>query len=85
MPILSGSLDLVVRGGRVVSPGWDEVVDVGVSGGVVVQIGGPMEGRRELDARGLVVLPGLVDPHVHLVAAGAPGEIGRASCRERVL
>ena len=31
-----------------------------------------MQGVRELDARGLYVLPGGVDPHVHLTCATAP-------------
>ena len=63
---VSDVLDIVVRGGTVVSGGASEVVDLGIRAGKVAQVGGPMHGLREIDARGLVVLPGLVDPHVHL-------------------
>jgi dihydropyrimidinase len=67
--------DLVVRGGVVVTAGGQGDADVGVTGGRVVQLGGEMRGRRELDARGALVLPGGVDMHVHLSQPPAePGE-----------
>src|SRR6185437_740658 len=40
--------------------------DVGVAGGRVAQIGGAMSGAREIEAGERFVLPGGVDPHVHL-------------------
>jgi dihydropyrimidinase len=40
-----------------------------VRGGRIAQIDGPMAGRDEIDARGLLVLPGGIDAHVHLVCA----------------
>jgi dihydropyrimidinase len=58
--------DLVIRHGRVVTPAIDEVCDIGIRDGQVVQVGGAMEGSRTLDATGLLVLPGGVDAHVHL-------------------
>ena len=58
--------DLVVRGGTVATVGGTAPVDVGIAGGRIVQLGGPMSGTREIDAAGLVVTPGGVDPHVHL-------------------
>ena len=67
--------DLVVRGGMVVTAGGQGDADVGVTGGRVAQLGGGMRGRRELDARGALVLPGGVDMHVHLSQPPAePGE-----------
>lgn len=53
--------DLIVRG----AAGHG---DVAVADGVVAAIGPELEGgaREEVDARGLVVLPGAVDAHVHL-------------------
>jgi dihydropyrimidinase len=60
------SFDLVVRGGTVVTAEGRAAVDVGVRDGHVAQLGGAMSGARELDARGRFVLPGGVDPHVHL-------------------
>jgi dihydropyrimidinase len=66
-------LDLVVRGGTVVTAGSSGAADVGVLDGRVVQLGGPMHGRREIDASGKLVLPGGVDVHVHLSAPAPAG------------
>ena len=69
-------MQLVVRGGTVTTAGWSAVMDVGVDGGQIVQLGGPMRGDEEIDARGRYVLPGGVDPHVHLTpATNHPGEL----------
>ena len=52
------SHDLVVRGDA-----WD----VAVADGLIAEVGpGLAGGREEIDARGLLVLPGAVDAHVHL-------------------
>src|SRR6202021_2923298 len=59
--------DLVVRGGTVVTPGRQEAADVGISGGRIAQLGGTMSGSADLDAGGLLVIPGGIDAHVHLV------------------
>jgi dihydropyrimidinase len=61
--------ELVVRGGTVVAPGQNEIADVGVRHGRIAQIGGAMTGQEELDAHGLLVIPGGIDAHVHLVCA----------------
>ena len=66
---------LLIRGGRVVDPSQaiDVVWDVLVVDGVVAEVGegiDPPEGAREIDARGLVVAPGLIDVHVHLREPG---------------
>ena len=60
-------LDLVVQGGTIVTPGHHEIADVGVRDGRIAQLGGAMTGQEELDARGLLVIPGGIDAHVHLV------------------
>ncbi|HMH92886.1 MAG TPA: amidohydrolase family protein [Streptosporangiaceae bacterium] len=67
--------DLVVRGGTVVTAGGSGPADVGVAGGKIVQLGGSLRGRREIDAAGALVLPGGIDMHVHLTP-GAPPEPG---------
>jgi len=59
-------MDLVVRGGTVVTVGGRSVADIGIQDGKVVQLGGALEGSEELDATDLFVTPGGVDPHVHL-------------------
>ncbi len=61
--------DLVIRDGTVVTPGHQELADVGVSDGQIAQIGGQMTAADEVDAAGLLVLPGGIDAHVHLVSA----------------
>ncbi|MDD0812563.1 dihydroorotase [Curvibacter sp. RS43] len=59
-------MNLLITNGRVLDPssGRDEVADVAVAAGRIVSIG-PVRGeftpQRVIDARGLVVAPGLVD------------------------
>ena len=64
--------DLVIRGGSVVTAGEQSVADIGVVGEQIAQIGGTMSGKREIDARGKVVVPGGVDLHVHLTPFEPP-------------
>jgi len=74
--------DLVVRNGTVVTRGHREQADVGITGSRIAQLGGTMTGAEEIDANGLLVIPGGIDAHVHLMcaqltarmAAGQPGE-----------
>lgn len=75
------SPDLIIRSGRVVDPlsGMDGTFDLSVEGGRIADVAPqlPARGRREIDAEGLLVLPGLVDLHVHLDVA-ADGRRGHA-------
>jgi len=61
--------DLVVRNGTIVTPGHLEQADVGITGGRIAQLGGTMAGAGEIDAGGLLVIPGGIDAHVHLMCA----------------
>src|SRR5579859_6839269 len=61
--------DLVIRNGTIVTPGHREQADVGLTGGRIAQLGGAMTGAGEIDAGGLLVIPGGIDAHVHLVSA----------------
>jgi dihydropyrimidinase len=58
--------DLVLRGGRIVTPGIDFVGDLAVDGEQISALGRRLSGRRELDATGLLVIPGGIDGHVHM-------------------
>ena len=61
-------LDLLIRGGQVCLPEKGmQPVNIGVENGRIVYIGNheAPEAKREIDARGLVVLPGAVEPHMH--------------------
>src|SRR6516165_991131 len=66
--------DLVLRGGRVIDPasGRDEIVDIAFGEGKVIEIGHdlPDNGAEVVDARGLLVVPGLIDLHTHVYWGG---------------
>jgi dihydropyrimidinase len=49
-------------------------VDVGIRGERIARLGGAMRGRQEWDIAGDWLLPGGVDPHVHLTCADATPE-----------
>jgi dihydropyrimidinase len=60
-------LDLVIRNGTVVTAADSFACDVGVRGGRVVALAEDLPaGAREIDAAGLLVLPGGVDSHCHI-------------------
>ncbi len=67
-------LDLILKGGRVVDPanGRDELADVGFADGRVAAVGSdlPLRGTALVDARGLIVVPGLIDLHTHVYWGG---------------
>src|SRR5438552_10334821 len=60
------SYDLVIRGGLVVTAEQAVVADIAVAGERIAAIGSDLRGAVELDARGLYVVPGAIDGHVHL-------------------
>ena len=61
----------MVRGGTVVTPSGTLDADIGVLDGAIAAIGPELEGASgELDARGLHVFPGGLDPHVHFNEPG---------------
>ena len=67
--------ELVIRGGEVVTAADTFRADVGIRGGRIVAVAAKLEGgAREIDASGLMVMPGGIDSHVHLAqpAFGGP-------------
>jgi dihydropyrimidinase len=67
-------LDLAIRGGTVVTASDTFRADVGVRDGRIVAVAERVEGAaREIDASGLLVLPGGIDSHVHIAQASGPG------------
>jgi N-acyl-D-aspartate/D-glutamate deacylase len=65
---MTDALSLVIRGGVVVdgTGAAPFEADVGISGGRIVEVGRIAgRGAEEIDARGLLVTPGFVDPHTH--------------------
>lgn len=67
-------MKLLIKGGRIINPAqnMDQVTDVLIADGRVEAIGANLDDSdaHVLDARGLVVAPGLVDIHVHLREPG---------------
>jgi allantoinase len=61
-------LDLIVRGGRLATVPGAPLRDIGIAGGVVAEIAEQIDApaAEEIDASGLHVLAGGIDPHVHL-------------------
>ena len=63
-------LDLVIRGGQVVTPQAVGEMDVGIQGEKIVAVGRPgtlaAEAGRVIEARGKIVIPGGIEPHAHI-------------------
>jgi allantoinase len=66
------TFDLIVRGGTLVTTTGLESADLGISDGKTVALEPEISGtsRVEIDARGLHVLPGVIDAHVHFNEPG---------------
>jgi dihydropyrimidinase len=88
-------LELIIRGGDVVTPEGVVKCDVAIAGESIAAIAAPgalpaQSAERTIDATGRIVMPGGIDPHVHLkhvwikpdgtplVTAG-PEQVGRAA------
>ena len=70
------SADLVLRGGTVYTPDGPRDADVHVSDGVITEVAehgsAAASGATVVDARGMYVLPGAIDVHVHSRDPGFP-------------
>jgi len=69
------TFDLVIRGGTVVTAADTVMADVGIANGRIVAVASDLpKGGEEIDAQGLLVMPGGIDSHVHLAqpAFGGP-------------
>jgi allantoinase len=61
----------VIRGGTVVFPTGQRVADIAITNETISAIGSEVsDGARSVDARGLFVLPGVIDAHVHFNEPG---------------
>jgi len=69
---MAETFDLIVRGGEVVNHAGRGLADVGVRGGKVTAIGDLSQGSagEVFDAKGLTLLPGVIDTQVHFREPG---------------
>ncbi|RFC65979.1 dihydropyrimidinase [Fulvimarina endophytica] len=66
--------DLIIRGGTVATASDVYAADIGIEGGVIVQIGRDLgEAKEVVDASGQYVLPGGIDSHVHIAQPSGEG------------
>jgi allantoinase len=67
-------VDLIVKNGRVVTSQTDGRADIAISGGKFVAIAAPgelgLDAKETYDADGKVVIPGVIDGHVHFREPG---------------
>jgi len=63
-------MSLLIKGGRVIDPtqNIDDALDILVDEGKIREVGKGLKapGAETVDARGMLVVPGLIDMHVHL-------------------
>ena len=70
LPVIAEVYDVVILNGRVMDPesNLDSVRNMGISKGTIKAITTEaLEGNLKIDARGLIVSPGFIDIHVHLL------------------
>ncbi len=63
-------MSIVVKGGLVFLGSKFEKKDILIEDDRIVAIGTDLKAEKSLDASGMLVLPGLIDPHVHLREPG---------------
>jgi len=64
------SVSIVIKNGRVIDPknNIDAVMDIAVNNGKIVQVAKNIDTRQAIqvvDAKGLIVIPGIIDIHTH--------------------
>jgi dihydroorotase len=68
---MAGGYDLILKGGTVVNHDGEGVRDIAVAGGRIAAIGDDRSSAAQvIDCRGLHVLPGVIDSHVHFREPG---------------
>lgn len=61
-------MSILIKNGRIITADADYVADIFIEGETIQAIGKnlAMKANKEIDASGLLVMPGGIDPHVHL-------------------
>jgi len=78
-------IELLIKNGHVIDPGnnIDEPMDVAITGGKILKVakGIPVSGaKRVIDAAGMFVTPGFIDPHTHVFVGNNQGFADGFSC-----
>jgi N-acyl-D-amino-acid deacylase len=70
--VVAQNLDLIIRGGSLIDGSGSPSIkgDIGIQGDRIVFVGSSVgrKSKRLIDATGLVVTPGFIDPHTHTAA-----------------
>lgn len=75
------SFDILIRGGTVVNGCGSTLADVGISGERIAAVGdlSSESAKRVIDAADLLILPGVVDEHVHPVYLDDPAYVSEVA------
>ena len=67
------SFDLIVKNGKCFVDGQLKITDIGISEGIIKSIGkiDKASSQKILDAKNLVILPGIIDTQVHFREPGS--------------
>src|SRR4051812_44056960 len=72
--------ELVVRGGRVITPQGAIEADIAIGGERITEVGAELPaGKLEIDAAGLAIFPGVIDIHLHFNEPGRADWEGAAT------
>lgn len=71
--------DTVVQGGTLILADGPVRADLGIRDGRIVAHGTALQGEHVVDARDLLVFPGVIDPHVHPIHAETYASVSRAA------
>ncbi len=64
------SHETVIKNGLVILENGEVKTDVAIDNGKISAIGNDLNGDKVIDAKGLIVSPGMVDAHVHITPMG---------------
>ena len=78
--------DLLIKGGRVIDPASDTdgYLDIGVTNGLISAIGPNLEDEspgKVMQLKGELVIPGMIDLHVHIIQGAATPGVNEISGR----
>jgi dihydroorotase len=70
----AAAYDVVIHNGRVIDPSQrlDRITDVAIHNGEIAALGRNLKGAETIEASGRIVVPGLIDIHVHARDAELP-------------